>query len=68
MPHEPSHATETAAMMIAAKAVEAARLDERGRCAKVLTAHIEKYKRGGIGSGLKSIANLRDRILHPIEQ
>ena len=37
MPHEPSHAADTAneAMLIAAKAVEAARLDERERCAKI---------------------------------
>ena len=37
MTHEVSHAAETAseAMLIAAKAVEAARLDERKQCAKI---------------------------------
>jgi hypothetical protein len=37
MPHEPTRAAETAgeAMLIAAKAVEAARLDERERCATI---------------------------------
>ena len=37
MPHEPSHAGETAseAMLIASKLVETARIEERERCAKI---------------------------------
>jgi hypothetical protein len=50
MPHEPTHAAETAgeAMLIAAKAVEAARLDERERCAKIADAAHAKVQDVGV--------------------